>query len=421
MARSVEFKSPMKLCGALLGVGLLVPLAANAGPAVRPSGQAAPYDFVIGKPNIDELQFARQVVPATQAPDGGTSAVVAQSRTIYLNKNGVTLAPGNNDSRANRSSIATQTTQIPPWNVTATTWNATVACVRELFAPFNVTVVETDPGNVPHIEAVFGGSPSLLGLPAGVAGVSPFTTDCSIIENSVVFTFTNAIPQDARLACEIQAQEIAHSFGLDHELLASDPMTYLNYNGNRTFKNQAAQCGEDVQRPCGINGSVCRQNQNSVTLLTERLGAKAQPGDTTAPSLNITSPRDGATVPPGFTLMVNATDNVGVRSATLYTDGAAGETSTIAPFSFQTPVGLSEGQHTFKVIASDGTNEKAQQITVTVRKGAPQPVPPAAGDGGGDDSDVIGGCSAGGGGGLGGAGLGLGLGLLGLAFARRRR
>jgi MYXO-CTERM domain-containing protein len=59
---------------------------------------------------------------------------------------------------------------------------------------------------------------------------------------------------------------------------------------------------------------------------------------------------------------------------------------------------------------------------VTLRKGAPQPIPPAAGSDGGDDStDVIGGCSAGGGAGGGGAGLGLALGLLGLAFARRRR
>ena len=32
-------------------------------------------------------------------------------------------------------------------------WAATVSCMRDLFAPFDVTVVEADPGNVPHIEA----------------------------------------------------------------------------------------------------------------------------------------------------------------------------------------------------------------------------------------------------------------------------
>ena len=40
---------------------------------------------------------------------------------------------------------------------------------------------------MPHIEAVFGGSPGMLGMDPGVAGVSPFTTDCSVIENSIVF------------------------------------------------------------------------------------------------------------------------------------------------------------------------------------------------------------------------------------------
>jgi hypothetical protein len=262
-----------QLAGAAL---LLVPTLAGAeAKPIYPSGSAQFGDIVGTKPNQDDLVFGRQVLP----PQGPQHAV-AQSRVIYLNKNGVTLLPGNNDSRTNRSTIASQQTQIPAWNVSATTWNATVACVREIFAPFDVQVVETDPGNVPHIEAVFGGSPTQLGMPNNVAGVSPFTTDCSIIENSIVFTFTNVIPADARLACEIQAQEIAHSFGLDHELLASDPMTYLDYNGNRSFKNQAASCGEDVQRPCGINGSVCRNNQNSVTLLNERLGINTGGGGT---------------------------------------------------------------------------------------------------------------------------------------------
>ena len=51
-----------------------------------------------------------------------------------------------------------------------------------------------------------------------------------------MFTFTQAIPNiTARQACEIMSQEVAHSYGLDHELLASDPMTYLSYNGNRAF------------------------------------------------------------------------------------------------------------------------------------------------------------------------------------------
>ena len=395
-----------QLAGAAL---LLVPTLAGAeAKPIYPSGSAQFGDIVGTKPNQDDLVFGRQVLP----PQGPQHAV-AQSRVIYLNKNGVTLLPGNNDSRTNRSTIASQQTQIPAWNVSATTWNATVACVREIFAPFDVQVVETDPGNVPHIEAVFGGSPTQLGMPNNVAGVSPFTTDCSIIENSIVFTFTNVIPADARLACEIQAQEIAHSFGLDHELLASDPMTYLDYNGNRSFKNQAASCGEDVQRPCGINGSVCRNNQNSVTLLNERLGINTGGGGTgNDPTLGINSPSNGATVPPGFQIQFDATN---INRATLFVDGVEANSLTQAPFVFTTSATLSEGLHEFQIDATDGTTTKTQRIGVTIRKGA---LPPGNGnnDGGNASGDLSGGCSTGGNG----AGLLFALGLVGLLRRRRR-
>lgn len=401
---------------------LLIPTLAAADQRVTlPThlpGAATYGELVAGPATIDDLRFARQVLPPPPVTEPGTSAL-AQSRIIYLNKNGVTLSPGNNDARTNRSTIAQQQTTIPAWNTSAATWTATVACMRELFSPFDVQVVDTDPGNVPHIEAVFGGTPGLLGMDNNVAGVSPFTTDCSIIENSIVFTFTGILPQDARLACEIMAQEVAHSYGLDHELLASDPMTYLNYNGNRSFKNEAASCGEDTTRPCGINGSVCRPNQNSVALLTERLGRKNN--DAVPPTGAITSPAANATVPPGFSVYATASDDVIVASGKLYVDGAVTETITSGgPFTFTTPPTLAQGPHRLKIEVSDGVNVvQSQEITVTVQNGAPPP-PPPGGNGTGTDTgsydEITGGCSTGSGGSAG--GLALVLGLLGL---RRRR
>jgi uncharacterized protein (TIGR03382 family) len=406
----------------LVGTLLLLPAIASAEVAVRQfkaPGTAAYGDIVAGAPTINDLQMARQVLPPSGNPTTGVQAL-AQSKVVYLNKNGVTLQPGNNDARTNRSTLAQQATTLPAWNVSATTWTATVACMKELFAPFDVQITENDPGTtVPHMEAVFGGSPGQLGMPNGVAGVSPFTTDCSVIENSIVFTFTNVIPADARLACEIMAQEVAHSYGLDHELLASDPMTYLDYTGNRSFKNQTASCGEDVTRPCGINGSTCRANQNSVALLTERLGAKT--GDLIAPTGSITSPAVGATVPPGFTIYVNAADNIAVASAKLFVDNTQADTKTGAgPFSFTTSSSLPEGSHKFKVEVADaaGNLVTTQEVTVTLKKGATEPPAPGGGDNsGGDESgEITGGCSTSGSGG----GLLLGLSLLGLVIRRRR-
>ncbi len=331
-------------------------------------------------PNDDGYTLARRSVPAT-----GQTAAIAASRVIYLNKNGITLQPGDNDSRTNKSTLAKVATTIPAWNVSDTTWSETVACVKELFAPFDVTIVQTDPGpTVDHIEAVFGGQPAMLGMDSSVAGVAPFKSDCSILEDAIVFTFADHIPQDPRMACEVMAQEIAHAYGLDHERLPADPMTYMHYDGDRSFQNQLAECGEDKARPCGIDNSDCRGKQNSVELLTQRLGLKAVPGDVTPPTVAIVSPADGATVAPGFEITVNASDNTRVTMASLYIDSVPSGSSSVAPWTLKTPATIVKGRRTIKVEVTDGRTTRTAEIHVTVE-----------GDASSED-DLSGGCSTGG-------------------------
>jgi uncharacterized protein (TIGR03382 family) len=257
---------------------IFAPLAHASHPhqAIQPEGTARPLEFVAASRRVGpatggsgEALFARQVVPA-QATGSGR----AQSRVIYLNPDGAILYPGDSDSSRDISSVVAEPTLIAGWDTDYDTWIETALCVAELYAPFDVIVTDEDPGDVPHIEAVIGGSPADVGLPDNVAGVSPFATDCSIVERSIVFAFTDALPDDPRTVCEVLAQEIAHSFGLDHERLASDPMTYLEYDGERTFQDQMATCGEFTDRKCGINGTTCRPRQNSVALLRERLGPR---------------------------------------------------------------------------------------------------------------------------------------------------
>jgi hypothetical protein len=186
----------------------------------------------------------------------------------------VILSPGKNDSSRDISSVVAEPTLIEAWDTDELTWALTAECVAEIYAPFDVVVTDEDPGDTPHIEAVLGGSPGDVGLADNVAGVSPFTSDCAIIESSMVFAFTDVLPDDPRTVCEVISQEIAHSFGLDHERLPSDPMTYLDYDGDRTFQDQSVACGEFSDRRCGINGTTCRQRQNSVALLRQRLGPR---------------------------------------------------------------------------------------------------------------------------------------------------
>lgn len=270
---------------------IFAPLAHAAHPkqTVKPEGTARPFEFVAPELSISGTaasalrqgySLVRQVIPApaTAAP-GASGSPRAQSRVIYLNRDGAILRPGNNDSVRQVSSVVAKPTEITGWDVDDDTWSATVGCVADLYSAFDVTVTDRDPGATPHIEAVFGGSPGDVGLPDNVAGVSPFMTDCSVIEGSVAFVFTDVLPDDPRTVCEVIAQEIAHSFGLDHEMLPSDPMTYLDYDGDRRFQDRMASCGEYASRACGVNGATCRQRQNSVALLTERLGARGAGSD----------------------------------------------------------------------------------------------------------------------------------------------
>ncbi|MBA3465469.1 MAG: hypothetical protein H0T46_36390 [Deltaproteobacteria bacterium] len=211
-------------------------------------------------------EVVRELVPAT-------GVARAKSRTIYLNRHGATLRPGVNDARTNGSTIVTQPTTMAGWETTDQTWAATVACMRETWSRFDLAFTEVDPGSTPHMEALFGGSPTDIGRPLNIAGIAPMAVDCSIVENAIVFAFMDTLPNDAQLACEVMSQELGHAYGLDHVMLAGDPMSYLPFTGKKTFQETAAACGEKTARPCGHGATSCRAAQSSVHILVERIGA----------------------------------------------------------------------------------------------------------------------------------------------------
>jgi hypothetical protein len=206
-------------------------------------------------------------------------ADVAENRVVYLAHGGVHVTPGENDARAGTSSVIAHPVEIPAWQTTPEIWGDTVACIAELYAPFAVTITDIDPGDVPHVEAVFGGSPQMLGLPRTYGGASPFMPDCSVIENSIAFTFTDILGGDATSACWTMAQEIAHGFGLDHELLDGDVMSVDHAPKTRAFLDEEVACGEGTPRPCGASGTTCRARQSSFAVLAAHVGLAGEPVD----------------------------------------------------------------------------------------------------------------------------------------------
>ncbi len=281
-------------------------------------------------------------------------------RILYVNFDGGTYSPGSNNSSTNRSSIVSGTSTISPWG-SSSARAAVLDCVRDRFSPFNITVTDVDPGSTIHIEAVTAGRPQDVGMGSGVGGVSPFS--CGIIERSIVFNFAEVYGSSYISLCHTVAQEAAHSFGLDHEYLCEDPMTYLNGCGAKHFQDVNAQCGEYSARSCQCGGST----QNSFQKMLAALGP-AGPG--VPPDIAISEPANGATVNRGFIVTVEASDSDSiVERVELRVDGVLQDTLITQPYIFNTPGDLANGQHTVEATAFDQAGSSSTSINVSVIDG----------------------------------------------------
>lgn len=194
------------------------------------------------------------------------------SHTIYMERDPVDLKPGDDDAAAGMSSIVASGINKPVrtrgWTGGDTRWKQLMACVDKQFAPFAVTVTDRRPTTDDFIMVVVGGKPSDVGIKdKEVAGLSPFNG--AVIPRSVVFAFAGATSNNVETNCETIAMEVGHSYGLDHEYLCKDVMTYLRGCGAKRFVNETAPCGEAKKRNCETGGTT----QNSFAHLISVLGA----------------------------------------------------------------------------------------------------------------------------------------------------
>ena len=286
-------------------------------------------------------------------------ATHGDTRLIFLNRcaSGCTISPGGEDSRFNRSSIISSTINMPPYPYGNDSWNQVVQCVENIFEEFNLEITDVDPGTTPHFEAIVSGSPSDAGMDPDTGGVAPGT--CGVIGNSMNYTFAEVWGDNPQVICQVIAQETGHTFGMDHELLCEDPMTYLGGCGPKTFQNASAQCGEATPRGCYCGGSI----QNSYARLIDVFGA----GPTTPPTVTIVDPPAGSQVRGGFTVTANAADNHTVTEVALFVNGQPSGVLITEPYIFNTPGGLADGTVNLQARATDnrGTTTNTQ-ITVTL-------------------------------------------------------
>ena len=315
--------------------------------------------------HADHKWTGYKLVPATHPLRAPTGVMAAPSSSIiYLHRcpvGGCLVHSGAvDDSRTDTSSIADPGDHsLSAFKESDAIWQSVVQCVRDTYAPFAITITDVDPGNVPHFEEMVGGTVAqlLAGFP-NAGGIAPF--QCGEIPNGISFTF-DVYGTNADELCWTVAQETAHTFGLEHEYSAKDPMTYVQGYLPKRFQWEDAPCGTNSPGGC-----QCPQaSQNSYRAIYQKFGV----GVATPPTVAITSPTDGKTVTPNFPLLVTATDDAAIDHVDLVVDGAVVDMTATAPYVFHAPA-LDLGPHTIEVRAVDTTQMPASQ-TITITQGPP--------------------------------------------------
>jgi hypothetical protein len=289
-------------------------------------------------------------VPRASQPT--TSSV--SSRIVFMKRcpliSGCTVKKGTDDARTYTTSIAEGATGstriIGEFSQGDQVWDELVSCVKTTFAPFDITITDQDPGpDVPHFMNMVGGKPTQLsGEFSTAGGVAPF--DCGEIPNAIVYTFDVYGPDPQHL-CWTSAQEIAHAFGLEHQFLQKDPLTYLDGDLPKRFRDVDAPCGEYDEASC----RCARQTQNSYRTIVGLFG----PGAPTPPEVVFKRPSEGKEVQPGFKAVIDAQDDVRVEKVELVADGTViGETMTLIGGGFEIVAPpLGRGAHMLEARATD--------------------------------------------------------------------
>lgn len=345
-----------------------------------------PYEHAQASGAVDSLVGRRASSPLFVGPGD-------PPLPIYLNRYGGTYSPGPDDSRNNTSIIPNSTSNVSGYSGSEADWQQVVVCLEDMFSRFNAVIVETEPGSGAYIEAVIGGTPGQVGLPNGVGGVAPIDNfNCGVIQNAIVFAFSDNFGSAPQTTCEVAAQEIAHAISLDHEFHCPDPMTYLNGCGQKEFRDYDAQCGEYSPRSCNCG----RARQNSVQVLTEKLGANTgqpppppPPADPVPPLIGITSPADGDVLQENSTITVTATasDDVQLAATELfwafsnntfpcpYSGGGGAVTCTRNGLTSTWNIRVGQGTRTFYATARDAAGNVTQTPPRTIQLGTAQPPP----------------------------------------------
>ena len=355
-----------------IGFAMLVVAAAfGAGAGVAHAKDGADLGPVVGP--IDDIVVPSPCPGPTCSPpaDFEPAPHALGLRRVYVNFDAVTITRDTTweDARDNTSLILTTASRTLPGLRLSDISDAggyTLAQLEgfiiedmyALFAPYEVELVTTRPSSGTYHMIVFGSTCSAV---AGHSCVGISLGDCDdYMPANVSFVFPTG--QEQRDIATTAAHEVAHAFGLGHTEDTDDVM-YPSILFSPPDSFGAGPVPDDSG--CGAS------YQNSHQLLLDTIGERG--ADFTKPTVSITSPTSGATILPGSTIRVTATDNVVVDRVQLLLNGSTVSTKTEGPYDFGVPPSTPNGALDITVYAFDlSGNLGSATVNVTVDNGAPE-------------------------------------------------
>jgi MYXO-CTERM domain-containing protein len=351
----------MKAPFAIATLGLVLALA-SAGASASPLHVVNdPAPFGPDHPDFRPMA-ATPLVRGEKLAPGERPARTTISNIIYINNcmpNGCNVRPGGDDSRSNTSSIAQRPVTLGafPWGDAA--WKNVVRCMQDTYSPFGIKIVTQDPGNAAHSEVMFGGKSTDFDPSFSAGGVAPYLSCGATEENGLSFVFA-AQTSSLDFLCWAGVQESSHIFGLDHELNAKDPLTYLFPPYHKEFQDADADCGEVAGQPreCFCGGA----KQNSYRYMLDVFG----PGTPEPPSIAIVRPKPNSWVVPEFAIEAEVNGRFSVETVAARVGESTAGSLSQGPYVFSAPASLAPGAQTVKVTATSGASSLNASVEVKV-------------------------------------------------------
>lgn len=106
--------------------------------------------------------------------------------------------------------------------------------------------------------------------------------------------------------------------------------------------------------------------KTAISLAWATVGVGAAPIDNSPPTITLTSPVDGTTIPNTLTITADAADDLGILRVEFTIDGTIVGTVTSAPYTFTTTMPVALGPHLIVATAYDAVNKTSDQAAVNL-------------------------------------------------------